>query len=198
MMDVNGQFSKKQKAELLHALATAAEARGTDATGIAYNTGGKFHVYKFTFTVLDGADSLYFVKGDNPMCVYYFPRTDVYLYASTEEILIEALLGLPYKLGRAEHVKIFCGDILRIDCHGKRSWNKFDCDKLLWPYPCSSRRVPMFHQNDKCASTGREEYLDELKSVAAWYGFSPGYIDSLLADGFTTDDMEEMLYVGEL
>lgn len=34
----------------------------------------------------------------------------------------------------------------------------------------------------------------KLKSAASFYGFSSGYADALLADGFTTDDAEEMLY----
>ena len=36
----------KQKNHILSALATAAEARGIDATGIAYNYGGKLRNYK--------------------------------------------------------------------------------------------------------------------------------------------------------
>ena len=35
LMDYSGALTAKQKALALHALATAAEARGTDATGIA-------------------------------------------------------------------------------------------------------------------------------------------------------------------
>ena len=39
-------------------------------------------------------------------------------------------------------------------------------------------------------------YLDELKSVAVFYGIFPEEIDQLLEDGFTTDDIEELLYYG--
>ena len=46
MIDYGRSFTGKQKAKILHALATCAEARGTDASGIAYNSGGKLHVYK--------------------------------------------------------------------------------------------------------------------------------------------------------
>lgn len=45
----------------------------------------------FTITVLDAEDNLYFVKGDNPMCIYHFRDKGVYIYASTEEILQKAL-----------------------------------------------------------------------------------------------------------
>ena len=32
----------------------------------------------FVFTVLDAQDNLYFVHGDNPLCLYHFPKTDSY------------------------------------------------------------------------------------------------------------------------
>ena len=43
-----------------------------------------------------------------------------------------------------------------------------------------------------------QEYLDELKSVACCYGFSPESVDRLLESGFSTDDIEEFLYEGEM
>lgn len=46
MIDYGHSFTGKQRAKVIHALATSAETRGTDASGIAYNSGGKLHVYK--------------------------------------------------------------------------------------------------------------------------------------------------------
>ncbi len=46
MVDYGRSFTRKQKTKILHALASASEARGTDATGIAYNSNGRLHVYK--------------------------------------------------------------------------------------------------------------------------------------------------------
>lgn len=46
LMDYGGALTAKEKARALHALATAAEARGTDATGIAYLSDGRMHIYK--------------------------------------------------------------------------------------------------------------------------------------------------------
>ena len=37
LMDPNNTLSGREKSKILHILATAAEARGTDATGVAYN-----------------------------------------------------------------------------------------------------------------------------------------------------------------
>jgi glutamine phosphoribosylpyrophosphate amidotransferase len=44
--DYGHRLSVRQRAAILTALATASEARGTDATGIAYNTGGKLCIFK--------------------------------------------------------------------------------------------------------------------------------------------------------
>ena len=54
------------------------------------------------FTVMDAQNNLYFVKGDNPLCIYHYPKTGIYLYASTEEILKKALdaLRLPLESRR--------------------------------------------------------------------------------------------------
>lgn len=46
IMDTRGILSGKQKSRMLSILATECEARGTDATGIAYNRGGKLRIYK--------------------------------------------------------------------------------------------------------------------------------------------------------
>lgn len=45
-VDYGHQLSRKQRSRLLSVLSTACEERGTDATGIAYNVGGKQMIYK--------------------------------------------------------------------------------------------------------------------------------------------------------
>ena len=46
ILDYNHSLSKRQMNRLLSILSTACEARGTDATGIAYNYSGKLRIYK--------------------------------------------------------------------------------------------------------------------------------------------------------
>ena len=46
MIDYGGQLSRKQKSKILSALSIAAEERGTDATGIAYNADGGTRIFK--------------------------------------------------------------------------------------------------------------------------------------------------------
>lgn len=42
------------------------------------------------------------------------------------------------------------------------------------------------------------EYRRELQNIAVWQGYDSSLIDTLLADGFTTDEIEDFLYCGEL
>lgn len=49
MMDYGHRLSARQKTVLLSVLAAECEARGTDAAGIAYNSGGQLHIYKRPF-----------------------------------------------------------------------------------------------------------------------------------------------------
>ncbi len=48
-VDYGHKLSRKQRAKLLTALSIASEERGTDATGIAYNDGGKLTIFKRPF-----------------------------------------------------------------------------------------------------------------------------------------------------
>lgn len=42
----------------------------------------------FSFTVLDEQNNLYFVRGDNPLCIIHYPKPGLYWYASTAQILM--------------------------------------------------------------------------------------------------------------
>ena len=140
----------------------------------------------FTITVLDQKDNLYFVKGDNPMCIYHFKSKGIYIYASTEEILLKALKKMPYRFGAYEKIDVASGEILKIDKHGKTSKTYFDDSNLI--------DYSYYPRTFRFARTDEDDYLDTLKSVATTYGISENYIDCLLEEGFTTDDIEELIY----
>lgn len=300
MIDYGHTFTGKQKARIIRALATAAEARGTDASGIAYNSGGKLHICKrplpgrqlplripddavaimghtrmttqgnekrnynnhpfpgqagetvfalahngmlhndgslrtalklprtkietdsyvavqliqkertltfdslkymaekvdgsFAFTVLDEWNNLYFIKGDNPLCICHYPERRLYLYASTEAILMDALLHISFPLGVSERVAIDGGDILAIGPDGKRKSSNFQFDDSFSScgfndWGRSRWGVPRWQQ---------DSYISDLKSVAGAYGLSADQIDHLLDHGFAPEEIEEYLYCGEV
>lgn len=294
VIDYKGTLTQRQKNRLIAVLAVSAEDRGTDATGIAYNSGSRLHIFKrpspahkvrfavpadasvimghtrmatqgsakkqqnnhpflgscgskrfalahngviyndkalrhtlslpdtkvetdsyivvqlieakqtfdfsslrfaaeqlrgsFTLTVLDERDNLYFVKGDNPLCLYHYPKRGVYVYASTETILEQALHRISFMGEKPEEVPLYCGDILRIDAKGGIVREHFDDSTLGYGACFNSWYYPgMGYMAD-------EAYLDELKSVAAAFGYTPESIDRLLRQGFLPEEIEEFLY----
>ena len=304
MIDINHQFTAHQKSQMMSVLATACEVRGTDSTGIAYNSQGKLRIYKrplpahkmrlkipedaqvvmghtrmatqgpanfgknnhpfrgtagktefalahngvlhndtwlrqgerlpsttietdsyiavqlieqkkaltfdslksmaekvegsFSFTVLDANDDLYFLKGDNPLCIYVWPEKGLYLYASTEEILLHALRSMPLSVEGSEKLSLSCGEILCITQDGIRAKIEFSTENLFsrWYYPNHSFQLSSGSYLPRRSKAPSEEHLLELKLVARYFGFRPETIDSLLEDGFTTDDIEKMFYCG--
>lgn len=300
-VDYGHQLSRKARHRLLSVLSTACEARGTDATGIAYNVDGRQHIFKrpipahlmwyrvpvdatmvmghtrmttqgsalrnennhpfrgkagntnfalahngilyndrtlrkefklpaskietdsyiavqlleqlgrmdfeglramaeelegsYTITVLTERDELYFVKGNNPMCIYHYPAAKLYVYASTEEILKKAMLQAQLRLGKAEKVNLFSGELLRIDVRGKITRSYFDDSRL---YSAYSFPWPKWegYETVKRPYADDSNYLEDLKSVAVFYGLYPEDIDALIEDGMDPMEIEEMLYCG--
>ena len=74
------------------------------------------------FTVLDSEDAIWFVVGDNPLCLFHY--NGFVLYASTQDILVKATkrlrLGKPKSVQQPEE-----GEILRIDKHGCQTTDSF-------------------------------------------------------------------------
>ena len=145
----------------------------------------------FSFAVLDEQDALWIVKGDSPLSIAYFPECGVYVYASTAEILNRALTRCGKQLGHRRTVEVEMGDLLKIDRRGHITRATFDASKLCrpsWEYWSSS----LYAEPPKMES----EHIRLLKSVARAFGLTGEMIDRLLDQGFTTDDIEGILYEG--
>lgn len=145
----------------------------------------------FSFSVLSEQDDLWLVKGDNPLTIVHFPAVGVYVYASTAEILNKALARCGNWLGRGEKVDIAMGDIVKIDSRGHITHGTFDVSKFYrssWGY----WDTPLYPK----APHSEEEHLALLKSIAKAFGFTGEMIDRLLDQGFTTMEIEELLYDG--
>lgn len=302
--DYNHYFNKKQKNVILSVLSTECEARGTDATGIAYNANGKLNIFKrplpahkmryqtpdfvkvimghtrmttqgsekqnynnhpfwglagntlfafahngilyndvrirkdkklpntkirtdsyiavqlleqesaltfqslakmaetvdgsFTFTVLDNDDNLYFVKGDNPLCIYHFVSAGFYIYASTKEILDKALKKLRLNKKAHKEVPNRCGDIIRIDTDGNITASRFDTSALLsLHYNCFKPYQYSFYgrfYDYPDYDYPDNEHLQTVREMAGAFGYSPDDVDCLLAEGYTLDEIEDFFY----
>lgn len=150
----------------------------------------------FVFTVLDEKDNVYFIKGNNPLCMYHYPKMGVILYASTEEVLKSALRKLPFYMERPKRMEFSYGDILKIDRKGRMETITFQTDMFLqeW-YPasmgCWGYGIGTEYGLD-------DSYVEDLKSLAGNFGYSPEDVDTLLGEGFLPEELEAFFYCGEL
>lgn len=137
----------------------------------------------FTFTVLDQDNSLYIIKGSNPMCLLHFKSLGLYIYTSTESIMKNALrkVGL-YKFA-SEKIEVVEGDILRIDRNGKITRSQFE-PKLY------RSKYMSWYGNDEPYYGVHEELL---LAYCGCYGVDSSDVELLLEYGYTCDEIEDML-----
>ncbi len=147
----------------------------------------------FSFTVLSNGNDLYFVKGNSPLCIYHFQKERYYLYASTEEILLATLQNLGWNPTDAERILPECGEILKIGRDGKTQTQLFDSLLVGWQYPPLRTSFPggRMEGNHHAGGNG---YLESLRSLAGYYGYSPEDIDCLYDRGYSCGEIEEILY----
>lgn len=151
----------------------------------------------FTYTVLDDHERLYIVRGNNPFCLYHFPKQKVYLYASTKEILNYALSSIRKSLhGPVEEVAVREGDILCLLPDGGRSKGTFSVrhlyDLRAYDWPLSGTQST----RDQKVSGG--SYVRELKNLACAFGYTPEDVDTWLGEGLQPEEIEECFYYGEI
>ena len=138
----------------------------------------------FAFTVLDKDNSIWFVVGNNPLCVMFYDG--FLLYASTQEILCKAIKKLHLK-APTDILEPKEGEILKIDRTGRITTGAFEPKTSFehwW------RKYPYFR--DYCEDT--PESYDDLFSVAKAFGVSANEVQALLDYGCSEEEIEEMLY----
>lgn len=142
----------------------------------------------FAFSILDSDSTLWLVRGDSPLSLIRIPKYGLYVYASTDEILYKALVDTKLfdeiKKGAFDEIDISSGDILNILPDGTIVQDKFDYtdysyfgNSHWWDYGISEN-----------------SYIDDLKSVAVYQGYSPDDVDELIKSGFSPEEVEEYLY----
>ncbi|HRU98004.1 MAG TPA: class II glutamine amidotransferase [Ruminococcus sp.] len=137
----------------------------------------------FTFSVLDQNNNLYIIKGSNPMCLLHFPAFGLYVYASTESIMKNALKRIGLHKFAYERVQTDEGDILRIDKNGVIERSEFE------PRMFRSRYGGWHDWEDEMFSVHEELLL----AYCGCYGVDSSDVELLLEYGYTCDEIEEML-----
>ena len=103
--------------------------------------------------------------------------------------------GLSF-LKKPVEVKTDEGDILRIDRHGERKLQHF-CINSFCP-PCYSDAIEWYPKPLSAGHRNPDAYWEGLVSVAASFGYTPKDIHTLQECGFTSDEIEDFLYCGEI
>lgn len=140
----------------------------------------------FTFTILDEENSLYIIKGNNPMCLLHFEMLGLYIYASTESIMKNALRKVNMLNFPNVKIETAHGDILKIDSSGIISRSKFE-KKEDFRYDSFMR-----YYND-----WEDDYYNQheqlLLEMCNCYGIHEEDVILLLDYGYSADEIEDML-----
>lgn len=140
----------------------------------------------FTFTVLDEENSLYIIKGSNPMCLLHFEILGLYVYASTESIMKNALrkvnmLSFPYT-----RIETINGDILKIDSMGTINRSEFE-NKEDFKYASFMRYY------DDWENDYYNQHEQLLLEMCGCYGIDEEDVMMLLDYGYSADEIEDMI-----
>ena len=139
----------------------------------------------FTFTVLTQNNDLYFVCGNSPMCLCRFNNTGLYLYASTPDILWEALNQLRFLRDKPVQINMNSGEIVKVDAEGYISRSSFDDTSL---YGCA------WFPEYRFIGSEYQDFIENIRFLASEEGLAPQIIDRLLQNGYTLCEIEEIIY----
>ena len=150
----------------------------------------------FTFTVLDPSNTLYIIKGDNPLHLIHFPTLGLYVYTSTREIMNAAFHQMPVRFPQYEAIPVTEGELLRIAPDGTITRDRFTMHD---DYPLYSshwyglgnglfdwtKQLPTSCSDD-------EDYMI-LIELSGYYGVDPEDIRYMREMGYSYDEIEDML-----
>lgn len=139
----------------------------------------------FVFTLLDDDNNSYFVRGNNPLALYWF-KEGFYVYASTSGILESTLRTLKRMGFIPEKIETQYGDILKIDANGNLSRSTFNVVEPDYDYCLRSFDWSDFRNRES-------EEIKQLKNFANTVGVASEDIDLLLDYGYDPDEIAELL-----
>ena len=141
----------------------------------------------FTFTLLDRDNYMYFVKGDSPLHLIHFPSLGLYIYASTKQIMDEALSKTALRFVRHEVVNVKDGEIVKLTKDGIITRETFQMQNDYLPRRCW---YPSMMRHFDCEDDAFADLLD----ICGCYGVTEEEIMYLRECGFTFDEIEEYLF----
>ena len=136
----------------------------------------------FVFTILRNDNTLFLVKGNNPLTLYHFPKIGIYVYASTKSILDNALQQVNLS-DKCFEIDVSEGEIVEIASSGNLSKTTFAMQNSVFsPYNWDNLN---WYETEE-----QEEFLLECCQM---FGVLEEDVYLLLDYGFSADEIEEML-----
>lgn len=139
----------------------------------------------FVFTILRNDNTLFLVKGNNPLTIYHFTKLGIYVYASTKSILDNALQQVNLS-DKCFEIDVSEGEILEIASSGKLSKTTF----AMQDYTHSVFSPYNWDNLNWYETEEQEEFLLECCQM---FGVPEKDVYLLLGYGFSADEIEEML-----
>lgn len=136
----------------------------------------------FVFTILRNDNTLFLVKGNNPLTIYHFPKIGIYVYASTKSILDNALQQVNLS-DKCFEIDVSEGEIIEIAANGKHSKTTFAMQNSVFS-PYNWDNLNWYEAEEQ------EEFLLECCRM---FGVPEEDVYLLLDYGFSADEIEEML-----
>lgn len=140
----------------------------------------------FTFSLLDDKNTLYLIKGSNPLCLLHFESLGLYVYASTESIMKNALKRVGLHKFASERIEADEGDIIRIDKNGDITRSQF---QPAPSYTHFSRCKWWYGDYEDYYST----YEETLVEMAHCFGVDEDDVILLLDYGYTADEVSDLM-----
>ncbi len=136
----------------------------------------------FVFTILRNDNTLFLVKGNNPLTLYHFPKIGIYVYASTKSILDNALQQVNLS-DKCCEIDVSEGEIVEIAANGKHSKTTFAMQNSVFsPYNWDNLNWYKTEEQEEC-----------LLECCRMFGVPEEDVYLLLDYGFSADEIEEML-----
>lgn len=146
----------------------------------------------FVFTVLDTNNTLYFVKGNNPLYLIYFEYLGLYIYSSTKSIMDNALKTVGIQYEKYTIIKVCEGDIISINADGKIDTGRFTPEDYSFFSPKRSRcNFPEYAD-----WYDWDDYTDEeelLLDMCTCLGVDEEDVTLLLDYGYTAMEIEDLI-----
>lgn len=140
----------------------------------------------FAFSLLDENNSLYLVKGSNPLCLLHFESLGLFVYASTESIMKKAVKRIGLDKFASERIEAEEGDIIKIDKNGDITRSEFTPAPS---YTHFSRCKWLYGGYEDYYST----YEETLVEMAHCFGVDENDVVMLLDYGYTADEVADLM-----